>query len=245
MINVILIFLSHLFTKVQSTNSSFDSSLVSPNWQVPVHLKSSINPPYIKYQNIKNQKMPAKCKAYTIKCKTCHEQFTTTKCDHPLAQAHHTYAAAITHKQLSHLRARIKGLSVNCWHCDPEARLDFSSCRRSGSTARSRYSPTLSLLLHKKGASSSTSRVGIRRLRWRRRCSSWKKVVVVVPSPRASFWCWGEGRQRRRQQQQRRRQEEEPKPRPYDLESVQSTGTVDVWKLPRLFPRRDSHAEMS
>lgn len=191
--------------------------------------------------------MPAKCKAYTIKCKTCHEQFTTTKCNHPLAQAHTYAVAATSHKQLSHLRARIKGLSVNCWHCDPEARLDFSSCRRSGSTARSRYSPTLSLLLNKKGSSSTSRMPGRGRrvmLRWRRRCSSSWKKVVAVPSPRASFSCWGGGRPRR-QQQRRRQQEEEPKPRPYDLESVQSTGTVDAWKLPRLFPRRESHAEMS
>lgn len=209
--------------------------------------------------------MPAKCKAYTIKCKTCHEQFTTTKCDHPLVQAH-TYGAAAAatttsttiHKPLSHLRARIKGLSVNCWHCDPEARLDFSSCRRSGSTARSRYSPTLSLLHLKKGPSSFSrmprgerSRMGGGGgvlLRWRRRCcSSWEKLVAVVPSPRGSFSCWGGGG-RQQQHQRRRRQEEEKaetKPRPYDSESVQSTGTVDVWKLPRLFPREESNAEMS
>lgn len=208
--------------------------------------------------------MPAKCKAYTIKCKTCHEQFTTTKCDHPLVQAH-TYgsaAAATTtsttiHKPLSHLRARIKGLSVNCWHCDPEARLDFSSCRRSGSTARSRYSPTLSLLHRKKGPSSFSrmprgerSRIGGGGvlLRWRRRCcSSWEKLVAVVPSPRGSFSCWGGGG-RQQQHQRRRRQKEakaETKPRPYDSESVQSTGTVDVWKLPRLFPGEESNAEMS
>lgn len=150
--------------------------------------------------------MPAKCRNYTLKCTSCHEQFTATKCDHPLEQAHEP----TTYKKISHLRAKIKGLSVNCWHCDPEARLDFTSCRRSDSTAS-----RCSVLIIK------NSYVGRVVQRW-----SWRRMV-----PRRGFGHWG-------------RPGQVPSPRTDDSGSLSTTGTLDVWKLPRLF-KRESRSAMS
>lgn len=152
--------------------------------------------------------MPAaKCRTYTLKCTICYERFTATKCDHPSEQGH-DYT---TYKKISHLRARMTGLSVNCWHCDPEARLDFTSCRRSGSTA-SQYS-RLRI---------KTSLVGRVVRRW-----SWRRMI-----PRRGFGCW------------RRRRQVTPQSEVDDAGSLSTTGTIDVWKLPRLF-KRESRSEMS
>lgn len=187
-----------------------------------------------------------KCKTYILTCSTCHEHFISTKCKTTTpttnstgtsAFHHHTHAKTkdLSHLQLGHLRARIQGLNTTCWHCDPEARLDFTSISRSGLTASQFSSMKNSRYVGRMTQQQQQRSAGIRsRIKAIARrggpvtmtTTAWTKPCIGRMVRRWTGWVTGRFTASRRRGE---RLPDEKSPRPATAQ------TIDIWKLPRMF----------
>lgn len=204
-----------------------------------------------------NIKMPSShshtCKTYIMTCTTCAERFASTKCTNPAP--HHTHA---TPKELStlpgsQLCATLQGFSEFCWHCDPEARLDFTSTAghsRTNSSA-SRSSAIKTKYAHKGRVIRRKTSKGLLQVKAVvvRKTSSATPAMATSFAEKTAVTKELVGRVLRRcadglsgcfTARRRRNAERIPSPeelfrgfarspRPYSME------TIDDWKLPRMF----------
>lgn len=195
-----------------------------------------------------------KCKTYILNCSTCRERFTSTKCTDPAEKHTHTQPQKLSSLQGGQIRAKIEGFTTNCWHCDPEAQLDFTS-----STSRT---PRNDSLVNRTGSmrrkmdrkvDSTLNRAGSIRRRMNQRQSerrtrvkavarrSWTTTVLRVALVGKTLRRWKNGLSglsgcftSRQSIRGEKIPEEEKPPRPASVQ------TMDAWKLPRMFTPTDS-----
>lgn len=205
--------------------------------------------------NEEGTRTPPKCKTYILNCSTCHERFASTKCVDPDEKHIHSQPQELTScLQGGQLRAKLEGFATNCWHCDPEAQLDFTirSTRTRNNSMASRGTGSMRRKVDSTVTRASSIRrkvnqrqsEGSTRIKAVARRSSTTTVLNMARIGRAlRRWKNGlsglrlSGCFASRQRDRGEKIPEEEKPLPPRPVSAQ---TLDAWKLPRMFAPIDT-----